>query len=63
MLASLEVDTREIVTAPLDFRVSENQVATVECSQMIVREDGIAFTAGMKPAEQQSSPNAQLARR
>lgn len=45
MLEKLEVDTREIVTAPPDFRVPESQVAAVECSQMIVRDGGIAFTA------------------
>jgi hypothetical protein len=45
MLASLEVDTREMVTAPPDFRVPEGQFAAVECSQMIVRDDGISFIA------------------
>jgi hypothetical protein len=45
ILENLEVDTREIVTAPLDFRVSESQIAAVECAQMIVRDGGIAFTA------------------
>ncbi len=45
MLESLEVDTREIVTAPPEFRVPESQIATVECSQMIVRDSGVAFTA------------------
>lgn len=44
-LAGLEVDTREVVTAPADFRVPESQIATVECSQMIVREGSIAFNA------------------
>jgi len=45
ILENLEVDTREIVTAPLDFRVSESQIAAVECSQMVVRDGGIAFSA------------------
>lgn len=45
MFDSLEVDTKETVIAPLDFHVPESQIAAVECSQMIVREGGIAFTA------------------
>ena len=44
-LADLEVDTCEVVTAPDDFRVLDSQIAAVECSQMIVRDGGIAFTA------------------
>ena len=44
-LEDLEVDTREIVTVPPDFRVPESQIATVECPQMIVRDSGVAFTA------------------
>jgi len=45
MLEKLGVDTREIVTAPLDFRVPESQTAAVECAQMIVRDGGVGFTA------------------
>ena len=45
MLENLEVDAREVVTAPLDFCVSESQIVAVECAQMIVRDSGIAFTA------------------
>ena len=45
MLVNLEVDTREMVTAPADFRVPEGRLTAVECSQMIVRDDGVAFTA------------------
>lgn len=45
MLENFEVDTREIVTAPPDFRVPESQIAAVECPQMIVRDSGVAFTA------------------
>ncbi len=45
MLEELQVDTREIVTAPPDFRVPESQAAVVECAQMVVRDGGIAFTA------------------
>lgn len=44
-LEDLEVDTREVVTAPADFRVLESQIAAVECVQMIVREGSIAFNA------------------
>jgi hypothetical protein len=44
-LEDLEVDTREMVTAPADFRVSESQIGAVECAQMIVRDEGIAFNA------------------
>jgi hypothetical protein len=44
-LEDLEVDTREVVTAPVDFRVFESQIAAVECAQMIVREGSIAFNA------------------
>jgi hypothetical protein len=44
-LEHLEDDTREVVTAPADFRVLGSQIATVECAQMIVREEGIAFNA------------------
>ena len=45
MLEDLQVDTRQLVVAPPEFLVPENKIATVECSQMIVREDGVAFTA------------------
>jgi hypothetical protein len=44
-LEALQVDTLEVVTAPGDFRVLDSQIAAVECAQMIVREEGIAFTA------------------
>jgi len=44
-LADLEVDTCEVVTAPDEFHVLDSQIAAVECSQMIVRDGGIAFTA------------------
>lgn len=45
MLEDLEVDTREVLTAPAEFRVLESQIAAVECAQMIVREGSIAFNA------------------
>jgi len=44
-LDDLEVDMREVVTAPAAFRVRESQIGAVECAQMIVREEGIAFNA------------------
>ena len=44
-LEDLEIDTREVVTAPADFQVPESQIATVECGKMIVSEGGIAFNA------------------
>ena len=44
-LEELEVDTREVVTAPADLQVPESQIGAVECAQMIVREEGIAFNA------------------
>ena len=44
-LEDLEVDTREVVTAPADFRVLDSQIVAVECAQMIVREGSIAFNA------------------
>jgi hypothetical protein len=47
-LEDLEVDTREVRTAPADFRVLDSQIAAVECAQMIVREASIAFNAFLK---------------
>ncbi len=44
-LEDLEVDTPEVVTAPADFQILESQIGGVECAQMIVREEGIAFNA------------------
>lgn len=51
MLESLEVDAKEMVIVPPEFRVPESQVAAVECSQMVVREDCIAFTALVRHAD------------
>ena len=45
MLDGLEVDTKETVIAPPDFRIPQGQIVAVECAQMIVRDAGIAFTA------------------
>ena len=44
-IEELQVDEREIVQAPEDFKVAEDQFARVECEQMIVRSGGIAFAA------------------
>ena len=44
-LDDLEVDMQEVVTAPAAFRVPESQIGAVECAQMIVREESIAFNA------------------
>ena len=51
MLDSLEVDTKETVIAPPDFRVPESQIVAVECAQMIVRDAGIAFTALLRHSD------------
>lgn len=51
MLEGLEVDAHEIVTAPPNFRVPESQIVAVECSQMIVRDGGIAFTAILRHSD------------
>ena len=44
-LEDLRGDHREVVQVPEGFQVRESQLARVECEQMIVRKDGIAFTA------------------
>ncbi len=41
----LQIDRHEVVTASEDFAVPQSQIGRVECVQMVVREDGIAFTA------------------
>ncbi len=45
IMETLEVEEKEVATAPDDFEVVEAQIAAVECEQMVVREDGIAFLA------------------
>jgi hypothetical protein len=45
ILDRLGADTKEALIAPPDFVVPESHIAAVECSQMVVRDDGIAFTA------------------
>ena len=44
-LEELQVDTCEMISVPDDFHVPDSQIDAVECAQMIVREEGIAFTA------------------
>jgi len=44
-LEDLAVDVREVVTAPTNLRVPESRIGAVECAQMIVHEEGIAFNA------------------
>jgi hypothetical protein len=51
MVDSLEVDAKEAVIAPPDFRVPEGQIVAVECAQMIVRDAGIAFTALLRHSD------------
>ena len=50
MLDELPIEEKEIVCLPETFQVSPHQVAAVECEQMIVREDSIAFVAIPKHA-------------
>ena len=41
----LQIDRNEVVTASGDFSVPQSQIARVECTQMLVRAEGVAFTA------------------
>ena len=50
-LEELQVDTCEVISVPDDFHVPDSQIATVECAQMIVRQEGISFTASPKHAD------------
>ena len=50
MLEELRIEEKEVVTVPESFQVPPTQTATVECEQMIVREDSIAFMAIPKHA-------------
>jgi hypothetical protein len=45
ILEALGAEEKEVVTGPDDFEVVEAQITVVECAQMVVREDGIAFLA------------------
>lgn len=50
-LEKLEIERREVVVTAEEFTVPETRIALVECGQMIVRENGIAFTAIPKHTE------------
>jgi len=50
MLAELEIQQKEVVRIPESFVVIPSQSAAVECEQMIVQRDSIAFTAIPKHA-------------
>ena len=39
-IEALEIDTREVAIALSDLSVSDSQITTVECAQMIVRDGG-----------------------
>lgn len=45
IVEALAVDGNELVTAPDDIEVVEAQIAAVECGQMIVRDESVAFLA------------------
>jgi hypothetical protein len=49
-LDELAIEEKEIVCVPETFQVSPHQIAAVECEQMIVRDDSIAFMAIPKHA-------------
>lgn len=51
ILDRLEVDIKETVKAPPDFQVPEGHIIAVECAQMTVRDDGIAFTALLRHSD------------
>ncbi|MGA9055604.1 MAG: hypothetical protein WB763_03755 [Terriglobia bacterium] len=44
------IEEKEKVWVPETFQVSPHQIAAVECEQMIVRDDSIAFMAILKHA-------------
>ena len=45
LLHELQIEDKEIVCVPESFRVRPGQVAAMECEQMVVGSDSIAFTA------------------
>jgi hypothetical protein len=45
VLDELGIEENEVLTVPESFRVPSCQIAAVECGQIIVRQDSIAFTA------------------
>ena len=50
VLNELGIEENEVLTVPEIFRVPSCQIAAVECGQMLVRQDSIAFTAIPKHA-------------
>jgi sulfur carrier protein ThiS len=50
LLDQLQIQQKEVVTVPENFQVPPSQVAAVECEQMIVRPDAMAFMAIPKHA-------------
>ena len=50
LLETLRIEDTELGFVPTNFEIPPSQVAHVECEQMIVREDSIAFTAIPKHA-------------
>ena len=51
LIDGLEVDTREAVIAGTDLNVPAECLGAVECAQMIVREEGVAFRALLKHSD------------
>jgi hypothetical protein len=47
-LETLQIETHEMVSVAQDFSVPQSQIAWVECAQVVVREEGVAFTANLK---------------
>ena len=50
LLEMLRIEVTEIAMVPETFKVPPSQVTAVECEQMIIREDSIAFSAIPKHA-------------
>jgi len=50
LLEMLRIEVTEIAMVPETFKVPPSQVAAVECEQMIIREDSIAFSTIPKHA-------------
>ena len=45
MLDELKIEDNGVVSVPENFHVAPSQYAAVECEQMVVRADAIAFMA------------------
>jgi hypothetical protein len=50
-IEALEIDTREVAVVSSDFTVPDSQITAVECAQMIVRDEGIAFHALLRHSD------------